>query len=494
MNPGAYGDLRQTSFFFRDALRPRSWDYIIGLCMMLFISFAVYTHVSNYTDPLSSLIPMQIVYFLTLGLVGMQRFIRGGWSNILAPDIVFIVLYTAVHLGYVGLFSIGAIEFSREVFFFPSAVPRTMMIINLGLISFLLGIEATAPGRGAWNRSMPLQIPPRSWEMAGMVFILLGIFAHIVGLLQIGIGTIIYYGYAAIQDLDRYNTGNFLTQILLDYSLILIALGIVVYCIASSLHYGKLFRSKFVLGMVVFIFALMILEGDRGPLVKFGLPMLIIRHYLVRPIKVRYVLLIGITTMVLFAGLGIARSVALNPSKMYEEYNYNKEYGYGRWYHTFAELGGSFNTLNITAEVVPKSEPYWRGASWRDAAIHIVPFAQGIGYRIGIGRQSPSTWVTETFWGEDRAGRAFTVTGEGYLNFGYPGVFIELFAIGAFLRWLTVRFCLQPSAVRGLVMFGCIAPVVLVIRNHSNLLFAPVAQVFVGSWLLGKLLGRADRA
>ena len=481
---------KQSSHFVRDTLRPMSWGYVGVLLLLLILSVVVYLWIDG--DPLSPLgmLPLQLVYFSILGVMVYRRVIavKGGLANVLAPDVCFVAFYTAVHLGYITLYTIGVADFSDEAILFPSSVRKSLFIVNLGVVSFLIGAELGAPSSRRLWRTRSLLMPCSAWGGLGAFLIGAGIIIHIFGVMSLGLDLVARHGYGAIQNAQQY-TDSFVTKAAIGYGIHMVGLGIILYCICSTLRYRKLFASPVVLGMVVFVFVVMIAEGDRGPLVKFGLPLLLIHHYMVRPIKIRYVAAITLAMMVLFVGLGVVRSYALNPVAMIEELEYRQERDEARWYYALVELGHSFNTLNVTAHEVPKHEPYWRGASWRDSAIHIIPFAQGVMLRAGIGTWAPSTWVTEEYWGKDRAGRAFTVTGEGYLNFGYLGVFIELCALGLFVRWLFVRFCLRPSAVRGLVMLGCYASAVLVIRDHLNLLIAPCAQIFLIAWILGKVLG-----
>ena len=191
------------------------------------------------------------------------------------------------------------------------------------------------------------------------------------------------------------------------------------------------------------------------------------------------------------------RKAGADPTKMFNELQVQREQGEAKASNIYLEAGFNYNTLNYTAGAVPENEPFWYGAGWRDAAIHMVPFAQGMANRIGFSRPAPSQWLIVSMFGTTRngriAGRGFTITGDGYLNFGYPGVFILLFSIGFFFRWVFVRFCFRPSMVRGLIMFAMMATIILITRNHTNLLLPQIAQIFVITWLLGKALGENTR-
>ena len=145
--------------------------------------------------------------------------------------------------------------------------------------------------------------------------------------------------------------------------------------------------------------------------------------------------------------------------------------------------------LTITCAEVPNQMPYWKGASWWTALTHVIPFFQGYAIKQGWVTWNPSEWVTYTYFGYDRAGRGFTITAEGYLNFGFIGAFGEVMFFGMFIRWLTVRFARNPNAMWAFIMFGCFGASVMVIRNHLNLVTNAVAQAMMLAFLLNYLLG-----
>jgi len=304
---------------------------------------------------------------------------------------------------------------------------------------------------------------------------------------MLGWGTISRYGYHAIQA-ARFYSGQ-LTVSMLAFSIPVMMIGATIYIIASSLKYGKLFKSRLALILVVTFLGIIILEGDRGPIVKIGIPILLVRHFFVKAIKARYLMIIFAAALILFAGLAVVRTTVFQPGKMFQEYKYKKSAGEIGWYAPFVEMGGSFMIVNIVTQDVPGEEPYWMGASWRDAAIHIIPFMQGFAARRGYTKWSPSLWITNTYFGYGAAGRAFTVAAEGYLNFGFPGAFTEVMLVGMFIRWLMIYFSRSPSAARALIFLGCVGVAVMVTRNHFNLLFAACFQIFVVAWLLNMLLG-----
>lgn len=470
--------------FISDSVRRVSGGYIAVLFLGLIVSCGVYlaTQGARY----GAIWPNQVVYYLILGFHVLYR-INKRWANILSPDTLFLLFYTLFHLGYITLFSFNIVPVSDRVFYYEASIPRAMFMVNLGLLGFLFGYEIMGVRSPVFD-DWPRIVRPRPlWEIFGILLMVLSIVMHFFGLTMLGWGTIARYGYWAIQAAEQFS--GFLTVLILGFSYPLMAVAITIYIIASVFRHGKLFHSKLALISTVFFVVVCILEGERGGVVKFCAPLLLVQHFFVKRVKVRYLFIIFVAALVLFAGLSVARTIVFQPGRMFQEYKYRKKAGEVGWYAPFAEMGGSFMIVDIVAMDVPSSEPYWMGASWRDALTHVVPFLQGFLARRGYAKLAPSQWITRTYFGYGSAGKGFTILAEGYLNFGLPGAFAEVMLVGMLIRWLTIYFSRSPSAMRAVVLLGCLVPGVLATRNHFTALFAPCAQVFVISWFLNKILG-----
>lgn len=174
---------------------------------------------------------------------------------------------------------------------------------------------------------------------------------------------------------------------------------------------------------------------------------------------------------------------------MLSELKYVHGTGETRWTDPLVEMGGSYRIANMTAYLVPDYDNYWYGRSWLSAAFHVVPFLQGFAVRQGWVKWAPSQWMTTTMFGAEAAGTGFSVAVEGYLNFGFPGAFLQLMLFGIFLRRLMIWFSRKPSPFSAFVMLACMGPTIMVIRNHVNLVTAKYAQIFVIAVILNLFLG-----
>ena len=469
-----------------DALRYISWPYIFWLLIAIGICVVVYELWGG--APLASVKPSIFVYYLILGIHVLFRIKTSGHRVVLYPDMLFLIMYTMFHLGYVTLYGIGLIPYDSQIFFYEASIPKALFIVNLGLVSFLMGYEILGGIKTKPRLVSNPEIPLYSWQIAGAFCITIALCMHLAVLLNMDWSLIQRYGYAALQNMERY-TGSFTMTLLWSNSVRVMVLGVLIYTLTSAFRTGKLFENKVVLGLVIFYTVLVTLEGDRGPLVQTIIPLLLVRHYFIKPFKIRYLILSGFAALMFLGALIFVRSTIFAPTAMLEEYQYQKSTGMVTWMSPFLEAGHSFLITNIVANDVPSKEPYWLGASWRDAIFHIIPFFQGFALKMGWATWGPSTWITTTYFGAERAGRAFTISSEGYLNFGFLGVFLELFASGVAVRLLSVKFSQKPSAARGIIMIGVLGILSKATRGHLNLVLNSSVQIILISWFLSVILG-----
>ena len=474
--------------FTQDSFRRISFFYLAWLAVALLMVLAAYFPWSS--SPFGSLRPAILVYYTIASVHLIFRFKTGGRANVLAPEILFLLFYTMFHLAYVTLFSLGLVEYSDFVFFYESAIPQSLLVVNLGLVGFLFGYELLGTKGGEPIIQQPVKIPTRYWGTFGIVVMIIALPMHLIPLSMMGPTLLLRHGYAAIQNARTYiphTVAMFLSQ-----SSRVMLFGLVIHLVSSALRYGKLFRSKLALGLVITFAAILIMEGERGWTFKLGIPILLVRHYFVKRIRIRYLAVFFVATLILFAGIAAVRTIVFQPAKMLQEYKYQKSVGVIDWRSPFLEMGGSFNVTTRTCHDIPLVEPYWKGKSYLSAALHTIPFLEGFFYRRGWmvpDEYQPSVWVTYKYHGVEGSGLGFTVPTEGYLNFGFPGAFFELMAFGVFVRWITKKFCRTPSAAWAFIMFGYLAAVIGVIRSYIGVITGLCLQILIIAGLLSWFLG-----
>jgi hypothetical protein len=473
----------------RDLLRRISINYTIWLLIAFCMAGSVYFVFRN--SGLGSVRPMFFVYCLIILGHVIFRFYTGGKNNILAPDVIFLLFYTLFHLGYILLYSLHLVPYIPEIFVHHSTIPRALFVVNLGLLGFIFGYELLGLKVSNEASSCILKIPKGSWCIFGLVVMVAALLLHLFALACIGMNTLVSYGYDAIQGANKFTSATI--AMILWQSNPLMVFGAIAYMIASAMRCQKLFHSKFALILVVTFLSIYVLEGDRGPIFLLGAPVLLIRHYFVKRIKIRYLAVIFIGVIILFNMMSAVRNIVFNPSKMWGEYKYQKGSGVVGWKYALMEMGGSFRVTVMTCQEVPSNEGYWKGQSLLSAALHVVPFLEGYCIRKGMRGYThfyiPSVWATETFVGREHSGVGFTVATEGYLNFGFPGAFFELMFLGLFIRAVMIKFSRNPSAARAFIMIGCLGISIQVIRNHLEIATNVYFQIFIIAGLLNYFCG-----
>ena len=127
-----------------------------------------------------------------------------------------------------------------------------------------------------------IKIPTQYWCTLGIVVMTVALVMHLIPISMMGPHLLFTYGYTAIQNARRYlphTAAMFLSQ-----SSMLMIFGASIYLISSALRYRKLFRSKLALGLLITFIAILIMEGDRGPILGLGAALIMIRHYFIKRI------------------------------------------------------------------------------------------------------------------------------------------------------------------------------------------------------------------
>jgi len=158
------------SIFCRDALRRASFKYMAWLTSAGLIAGTVYLHYRG--APLSSVWPLLSVYYFIVLAHVLFRLKNYGKAAIMAPDMFFLLVYTLFHLGYVTFYALGIVPYDDEIFMYEAAIPRSIFIIILGLVSFLFGYEVLGLKGGRAATQSRIKVPNQSWCVAGAAIML----------------------------------------------------------------------------------------------------------------------------------------------------------------------------------------------------------------------------------------------------------------------------------------------------------------------------------
>lgn len=409
--------------------------------------------------------------------------------NALAPDIVFVLAYFLFHFGYLILWVFDIVPDIERIFYAPSLYPNVIFIVNIGILSYFFGYEAAQSAKHDESMVVIKSVPPNIWMHLGILIMLMSLLIHVSYILVIGVDKFLTEGYRIAGYIDRYVSDARLwrlgTQIFI--------FGFALYIIAVSMIYGRLFHGK--IGLMVFsIYAgLLLMEGQRTPVAILFMVFIVVRHYLIKPFKLRTLILLFFLLMAGFALIRITREVtSFDISKMTQEIEYASESGEIHWYDPMVEMGASVRAINLTMSVVPDPFPYWYGKTYLNSLLHTIPFVQGaLEARLGM---TPAKWLTRVVFGPEgsSAGVGFSVAAEGYFNFGYPGVFLQMFLLGFIMRKMYIKFICSCSPSIALVFIMSLGIFIISVRNDSNVVIAPILQALLLAWILKNIFGQTE--
>ena len=410
--------------------------------------------------------------------------------NYLSPDLLYLVAYFIFHMGYTVLWLFGIIPEVHSIFISKSLWPKTMYLVNLGIIGFLFGYVLAAGNRAKRPDIQPKKVPAPMWALIGLSFMIFSLAIHFTYILVVGPETFLTRGYDVFAHMEKYASYTILWVLMPQIFLI----GFSVYIISVAIAHGTLLKAKF--GMVLFglhIF-LLITEGARTPLVVTTLVLVLVYHYLIKPIKLRWLVLGGVLAMFLFGIIGIVRmAAAFDVSKLGTEYKYAQQTGQTRWYNTLVEAGGSVRTVNMIVDITPDEVPYWYGRSYVVSILHLVPYLQGILYKVNYRwARTAGDVLVGIFASREDAGLGFSMVAEGYLNFGIPGAFLHMMFLGIWIRRLYLKFASFLTPSRAILFFASMGIFIMAIRNTTNTVFAPILHVLAMAWLLKRVCGEAE--
>jgi hypothetical protein len=226
-------------------------------------------------------------------------------------------------------------------------------------------------------------------------------------------------------------------------------------------------------------------------MVTHGIILLLVRHFIIKRIRLKSLIIIAVCALMVFSAIKIVRNLAaFDILKMIELLKQARETELTHWYDSLVEMGGSVRTVNLTTMLVPGRESYWYGRSYVQAVVHIIPYMSG--KTLPYLGASPAAWLTYQHFGPHAAGTGFSISAEGYLNFGLPGVFIHMAIMGIILRRIYVRFATMSSPANTLIFIVAYGIFMITVRNHVNLLITPIFQIIVAAWLLKSLCGEEE--
>ncbi len=312
-------------------------------------------------------------------------------------------------------------------------------------------------------------------ERLGVLLLWGGLGLQLAFMLDVGIMRLFTVSYKQSKLLITPESGNPMAYVM-AIGMMCSLCGTIVASTASSIGRGRLFPGFLAAtGVGVHVVSLM-LQGDRSEMSMVIFPLLLLRHYYVKPISFKRALLLGSLLLMLFAGLKVFR-IMKNPSDLVAGAT-NTE----RVRRAADEMGYTLDTVVRSMEVVPHRDDYFYGMTYLHALARALP-------NVTFSRRSwgfvSSAWVQEQTResGFRRVGGlGFSIVAEAFINFGVLGAPVVLLAMGAahgrMERWLAGR-----QVVPWLVMLYMVLEIGLVVHVRNSVVLYIRAAIWMAAIL-----------
>lgn len=468
--------------------RPVFVAFIAGLVTVAVMAGLTY-HI--YGDAFSDT-ALSIYCWLYAGVTLMwlaSKVFRPGPRNWLSPDGIFWLVFTMFHLPFVVLYLVGLADFTRDVFHSPDTMNRAVYCVLLAGIAFLIGYELGPVGRQQPARFAPVpRVPALQFNVAQALFA--AAFVLALAAVALGLGRfILTHGYGGFRRIERYVGPE--AKRWISLALLMLRIAATLYIASCIVHHRKIFKGVLVPGLLILGIGFFLVLGGRSSAATLLIPLLIGRHYFVKPIRLRWGVPLLLGLVVLFGVIGIGRRAeSLSPSEVLRAYReYRQETGINPFVASLAETGASVRTVNVTCAYIPTTEPYWLGKSIWNAALMIIPSPiKGLREEL-----APSAWVTLKATGRvggETAGWGSSIAMEAYMNFGLYGGALFMMTIGFMMRRIYDTTLRRPTFLRIVLMLITVTSLALWCRNYSHHFFRPVAWTMIAAWLLWSPFGR----
>jgi len=418
---------------------------LIALLTLLIIFYNV---VPSTMDIAAMVILLGVAIFSTILFFTnkeKQEYLKGQFlkhSNIVILGLL--IVHFQLYLDYI----LGNIsKYENFIWANQKAVVKSMTLSTIGLISFYLGyLYFKKPKKVKIKNSNETKYSVKILTYAAAL--VLAIYFYTVNPLYLA-------GLYGSEDMGMIATYMALLFYLLIFAIIIQStrnLRIENKLPANLLEYLKLMNPFLVVIIGIYLLSVLI-SGDRGPLISFGLSFGS-GYFFVKRVKLSFKkgILLIVSGAFVFTFLGLVRSVdkklsfteKIQRSFDDDKVNYDNYREINSILPQTKELASSVRTLHHTVNYVPAKHDFLYGRFQFQQITTAIPFFNTFNNlifdKLSYKYRGSGSFITWIIQGDNpTSGSGTTCIADFYFDFGVPGVIIGMFIFGYFIRMFEIN-------------------------------------------------------
>lgn len=427
---------------------------------------------SQYVEPIIEL-KKQYIRIVTIFLLG------------------YVIVFFQLHVDYL----LDNFDESNTRFWVnPNIVPKALMLSSIGLVAFLFGylIRIRKVKKTKANIKYKYRTSVIGYSFLAMFFLIV---------MMITINPLyLYGGYGLFEmgEIARYS--SILFELSFTAGLIQHIINIYLSPFKKYNIYGYYKKLGFFHLLLLLLYAIIIIiSGDRGPIIYLGIGLL--SSYIIsvkwKVPRIKVVLFFIIGTLLVSSLVAIRNNQDSNNSTLERVYNalvsgefvaYSSLGGTKSISVSTLELATSLRTLHNAVDQVPNNSSFFYGQFQVLQIITVVPFGQGVIkniFNLKDNELTSAKYVTALVGGENGS-EGTSCIADLYLDFGVFGVFIGMLFFGIFVRLLeenvfTVKIpnLLYLISYMIICQYAIYIPRSTIMFNFRNILWVMIIMKFI---------------
>lgn len=382
------------------------------------------TYPMNRSVPANRLLSMKLMVLL-LGITvsyGMILLIPDSWGGILAMTFMVVLGLGLSKMDPLHPYTWFAVPFYLYSISYPTVVKltgvapsasldTTLLLQWMALVTVMIVVGVPRKKNLKFNIKPLYHMNIVAWPI------------YLASLL-ISSASIIYIYQSGLSTKKQISLDNSIyTELASFFSILIVSYTLLV---AHSLLIKKRLPWKLMAFTAGFMFLTLLINGERDPFLRVVLSSVCLVHYLHMRLSMKALLAGGIVLVLLTAQMAQLKNSAVASDRIFNRHE-------SMLVNVFnSEFSSASSNLRILLEEQDRSWSYFYGET----------YVWDIKRTLLIERMNATAWFNQTYYSRSfqrGGGYGFTLVGEGYINYGAPGVVFLFIAVGLLLKFLYIR-------------------------------------------------------